>query len=164
MSSTRSLIFSICSLSLFAAPWAVSSPLLSRRDRVVRRAALGLVVRLRLDGVGLLLVLLGERHLDDGLAMEAAAEAALLLRDVGQLVGEQRLTGGARHRLLGRVAHQDHAGAADGHGVRVALAVELLGELAGEDADVAEVDAELALVAVADASARATRPCPRACR
>ena len=35
---------------------------------------------------------------------------ALGLGDVGELVGEQRLPGRAAHRLLGRAAHQDHAG------------------------------------------------------
>ena len=74
-------------------------------------------------------------------------QALLGLGDVGELVGEQGVTAGCRHRAVGRVAHEDHAGAADRHGVGVALAVELLGEATVEHPDVTEVDAELGLVA-----------------
>ena len=160
-SMTRSLIFSIVSLSLSCAcVRACRSIAASPQSRRPCRAAaeLSCVDRV-LDELGLGLVLLGERHaaVERRLAMQALLR---LLRDVRQLVGEQRLAGRAAHRLLGRAAHEDHAGRADRHGVRVALAVELFGELAGVDADVTEVDAEPLLVLLRGRCARARSPRP----
>ena len=102
-----------------------------------------------LDEIGLELVIVRELHA--AVVRRLAMQPLRLLRDVRQLVCEQRLTGGTPHRLLGRVAHEDHTGRADGHGVGVALPVELLGKLTGVNAHVSEVDAEALLVLLADA-------------
>src|SRR5262249_37772788 len=80
------------------------------------------------------------------------------LRDVRELVGEER---GVRRRallVLRRLPHEDHAGVADGEGFGAVRLGDLLGERAGVDADAAEVDAEALLEAAAVAGVEALAP------